>query len=224
MSPALLTLLLGLGFLGTHLLLSHPPLRGPLVARLGVLPFRALYSLVSLAFFVPWIWIFWTQRLSAAPLFDRPHLADVPAAIIGVIGWSIAGGGALRPAPSSMTAPRVEGALEVRGIARVTRHPVSLGLLLWSAEHLLVAARPVELAFFLPFALTCLLGMLHQDWRKKRADPAYLAYSQQTTILPRLAGFAELDVRDWVGVGGGFTFAVVIHALHPILFGVSGSG
>ena len=76
MEPTLQVLFGWLLFGGSHTVLSHPPVRDWLVARLGDRVFLLVYSLVALATFVPLIRTFFANRI-ATPV-PLPALIGVP--------------------------------------------------------------------------------------------------------------------------------------------------
>ena len=73
MAPTLEVLLLWAGFAGSHMVLSSRGVRRPLVARLGEGGFRALYSLVAFAFFVPLVWTYFAHKHEGPWLWALPH-------------------------------------------------------------------------------------------------------------------------------------------------------
>lgn len=194
-----LVLLGWLAFGGTHTLLSHPPLRDRLVARLGDRGFLLAYSLVAFATFGPLAWIFFTERVSAAvPL---PALVTVPggwwltmammfvALNLIVIGFS-------QPNPVSALMAGTGGAESggaerepaARGALRITRHPAFMGVALAGLAHWLVNPAPIDRAFFGGMAIYAVLGCAHQDWRRRRSGGASLErFFAETSFLPFVA-------------------------------------
>src|SRR3954468_12816665 len=71
MSPALIIALLWLGFAGSHLMLSSMPVHAWIITRTGEPRFRAMYSLVAFAFFIPLVWIYFGHK-HAGPLLWTP--------------------------------------------------------------------------------------------------------------------------------------------------------
>jgi len=76
MEPTLQVLFGWLLFGGSHTVLSHPPVRDRLVARLGDRVFLLVYSLVALATFVPLVRTFFAHRI-ATPV-PLPALIGAP--------------------------------------------------------------------------------------------------------------------------------------------------
>ncbi len=218
MSPTALTASLGLGFLASHLLLSHPPVRKALRGLLGATGFKAVYSVVALGFFLPWVWTWWHAHPTADKLWELEGPIEAVGALLGLIGFGLIGAGAAEPTGSSMMAGRIEGEIPVTPLSRVTRHPVNLGVAHWALAHLIVTPSLVDFSFYGFLFLTGVLGLLHQDWRKRRTSDAYRAYAAATPILPRPARIVDLDGRALIGGGAGAFIAMMLFSAHPVLF------
>jgi len=216
-SPSISLSLWGLGFLVHHLVGSHPPVRGLTVRLLGERGHQALYGLVALGLFVPWVAGWWRWRWTVEPAWHLPGPVEAAAAFLGIAGFALLAAGMARPSPSSLIAPS-SGTDGVTGIQRVTRHPVNLGLACWCVTHLVANATLVDLAFFGPLTATAILGTVHQDWRKERASEDYRVFASQSPYLPDLRGFATLGTRDWVALAVGTFVGIVLHTLHPLMF------
>lgn len=222
MTPPLIVASLGMSFLASHLVLSHPPVRSAFVRVLGLWPFRGLYSLISLGFFVPWLLLWWRERELHGRLWDLSGPAEGLGVLLGLLGLGLIVAGTAQPAASSLTARSPEGPLPVSPLARVTRHPLNLGIAHWATAHLLVTPSAVDAAFFGPLWLTAILGLLHQDWRKKRESQAYRDYAAATSILPNPSALLDLDNRSIVTLGIGVVIAIVLYSAHPVVFGPPG--
>ncbi len=214
-------------FVGSHLLLSAPPLRAPLVARLGELGFRAAYSVISLVLIV---WI--VKAYSAAPVIDvwlppialrHLSLTIMPLAFILVVaGVSTPNPAAIGPAPDAAAA---RGPV---GIMSVTRHPVMWGIALWGIVHLLANGDAAGMILFGGMTLLALLGARAQE-AKKRAQQgaAWDAYAAQTSYLPFAALIAGRTRLRWEQIGwwriglGLACYGIFLVWVHPWLFGIS---
>lgn len=205
MSPAVTIVLLWLGFAGSHVLLSHPPVRSNLVARLGTQPFLAVYSLVAFAFFVPLCWVYFAHLHEGDWLWVMPRgpILTFVVTLGATVGFVVMAGGLLQPSPAGMTG----GSMEPRGVLRITRHPLFMGLGIVGLFHLLPNASASDLAFFAGLPLFAIVGCAHQD-RRKLAEhvPGYEAFVAATPFLPfagreTLRGLAEMGpVRIGVGI------------------------
>jgi uncharacterized membrane protein len=214
-------LALWIAFGATHIGLSSAPLRSRLVSALGERGFGALYSLVSFATFVPLVWVYMVNRHTGPQLW---YLGGLPGVRwIAYLGMGFAlvliAAGVARPSPLAMG----KGDPKVAGILRITRHPVFMGMGLFGLFHLFAApVNASELAFFGGFPLFVLLGALHQDRRKLlTGDEALGSFHRDTPFLPfpRPAASAAALREDGIAALIGVVVAVVLRALHPMLFG-----
>jgi uncharacterized membrane protein len=222
MSTVFLLTALWVAFGVTHVALSSRALRPKLVAALGPAGFLGAYSALALAIFVPLVWVYVGHR-HAGPYLGS--LVGVPGMRWGMyvamgFAFALVVGALVRPSPASV----VPGDTEVRGVYRVTRHPLFMGFGIFGLLHLcVVAVNAAELVFFAGFPLFALIGTRHQDARKLAAgDPAFRRFHDATAWLPLprpagvLAALREQPVPIAVGVG----VAAGARWLHPAMFGV----
>jgi uncharacterized membrane protein len=211
---------LWLAFAATHMGMSSRSFRPRLAGALGEPAFAGVYSLVALGIFVPLVWIYFDHKHEGPFLW---HLGGVPglryAVYVGMaLTFVLLVGGLARPSPSSMRA----GPTEVRGVQRITRHPVFMAAGLYGLLHLLVASvSTTELAFFGGFPLFAVVGSMHQDARKLASPGAedYRRFCAATSLLPDPRGIvgALRDVPVPAAIGVGAT--VALRVFHPTLFG-----
>ncbi len=215
MDPVMQVILWWVAFAGTHTLLTHPPVRSALVARLGTGRFQGLFSLVAFATFVPLVWTFFAQRTSTAMPLTR--LVQTPGIwwltmILMFVAFELVVLGFARPNPLALTARAGCGA---SGILRVTRHPAFMGAALFAFAHLLVNHRPLERAFFGGGLVYSILGSAHQDWRKRReAGPEMERFYAETSFFPFIAiaaGRTRWEPRE-IG-GGAFAIGVILYVV-----------
>lgn len=170
-------------FFLTHILLSHGRIREKLVSVLGVLGFRAVYSLISIVTLGAAVWMMvvlegpqkgeelWSLSWYAYPLVYVFMLAAFILVVQAV----------LNPSPTSM----MGGMSEPVGILRVTRHPMNMGLALFGLAHLMTNGNPGDVFFFGAFFLTGLVGAYHQDRRKARElGEEFINFQNNSSILP----------------------------------------
>lgn len=200
-------------FAVTHMALSSQRLRPRLVDRLGARGFQALYSLVALAIFVPLVATYYDHKHAGPYLWN---LAKLPG--VGWLGYGLVGaalvlvvGGLAQPSPASI----VPGPARVRGVARITRHPLLMGLALWALAHLLLAiVHASELAFFGGFVLFTIVGCDHQDQRKLATlGEGYRAWVDATPFLPFtrggfVRGLVEMPMPAVIVVGIGLAWGL----------------
>jgi uncharacterized membrane protein len=218
-AAALAVVALWVGFAASHMALSSLRWRPALVARLGERGFAGAYSLVAFAFFVPLVWVYLANR-HAGPLLwsvERgPLLTWVLYVLMGV-AWVLAVAGLVQPSPASLTGRDTL----VRGVHRLTRHPLFMGVGLFGALHCVFMGFASDVAFFAGFPVFAVLGCAHQDRRKLvTAGEAYRAWHAQTPFLPftgrdTLRGLRELPPA---AVLGGVALSFLLRWLHGPLF------
>lgn len=191
MEPTTQVILGWLLFGGTHTVLSHPPVRDRLVARLGDRGFLAVYSLVAFATFVPLCWQFFAHRI-ATPV-PLPLLATIPGIawvtmVLMFVALCLILLGFSSPNPVSALMSPAAGASGARGALRITRHPAFMGVALAGLSHCLVNPAAIDRAFFGGMAIYAVAGCAHQDWRRRRAGGAELApFFAETSFFPFVA-------------------------------------
>jgi len=213
-----------LAFAGAHLVLSSRTLRPVLVRRLGAQGFQGVYSLVVLVLFVLLVRTWWAARHSGPLLWS---LAGVPgvrtlAIVLAFTGVAVVGLSFFQPSPV-LPVPGLPTA--ARGLTRITRHPLFVGIALWGIAHTLVNGFLSDVVFFGGFAVFSLVGGLHQDGRKRSEEGTRLrAFYGETSVLPFgaiLGGRNRLVFREIpiVGVLVGVVLAAALYAFHDQLFG-----
>jgi len=203
-------------FAATHMGLSGQRLRPGLVTKLGDRGFQGVYSLVALAIFVPLVRTYYAHKHAGPYLWSLSQLPGVVWLGYCVMGaaFALVVAGLVQPSPAGM----VPGRTAVRGVARITRHPVLMGLGLWGLAHLLLTQVHVaELAFFGGFAIFAIVGCDHQDRRKLAASESYRAFHAATPFLPFSSlgffrGLVELPVPIAVAAGIALAWATRTHA------------
>jgi uncharacterized membrane protein len=206
--------LLWVAFIATHLGLASVRVEPKLRARLGDAAFLALYSVVALAIFVPLMTIYFGNR-HAGPWLWVVTVGPVLRALLYLgmtLGLVLAVGSLLRPSPASLV-PNAPA--EVRGVYRVTRHPLVLGLALIWALHLIPNASTADVAFFGGFLVFSLAGARHQDQRKLHAGDAKIReFIAATSFLPFGRGFGGLADLPPLVIALGVVAALGIRWLH----------
>lgn len=186
-TPTLWIVLLWIAFTATHLGLASVRVEPRLRARLGDTPFLGLYSLLSLATFVPLVWVYFAHRHAGVWLWYVPVGKALRVALyLGMtFGLVLVAGALLRPSPAAV----VPGSAEVKGVYRITRHPLVLGLAIVWALHLIPNGSSADVAFFGGFLAFSLLGAWHQDARKLHAGgPEFRSFYEATSFLPFAGG------------------------------------
>ncbi|MBL6458347.1 NnrU family protein [Belnapia sp. T6] len=211
-------------WIGVHVGIAGTRLRGVIAARLGEGGFRIAFSLASVAAILVLIRAW--RAAETTPLWFAPGwlrwvlaLAMLPAFILFVA--SVA-----KPNPTAVGGEARLGD-EVRGIQRVTRHPMLWSFALWAALHMIGNGDTAALVFFGAFLVTAIAGMPSIDTKLARRAPAQWArLAAETSILPFgaiLAGRNRLVLREigWVPpVLGTLAWAAMLH-FHGRIIGVS---
>ncbi|EDP63813.1 hypothetical protein BAL199_14297 [alpha proteobacterium BAL199] len=212
-------------FVGGHFVLSSPPLRDPLVRRLGEERFRVLYASAALAA------LLWTiLAYEAAPFIEVwlppwwtywiPNLAMPLAAILLVAGVTT----------RNPTAVGGESALDdpnaVRGVLTITRHPFLNAVGLWALTHLTTNGDLASMALFGGMALLAYAGMPALDAKmQRRLKSTWGPMALTTSCVPFLAALQGRVRIDWSGIGLwrlalGLVLWAALYGLHPFYTGV----
>ena len=211
-----------------HIGVSGTGLRDRIAGPLGDKAFLGIYSLVSIVAIA--------GLCAAYAKAPREALWVAPAGLRWVLvavmlpAFMLLVGSVTRPNPTAVGAadrPAESGADPVRGIFRITRHPMLWGFALWALVHVIANGTGAAIIFFGAFAVTALAGMPSIDAKLARRDPARWApIAAHSSILPGAAiatgrNRLVLDEIGWmVPVIGAVIWALVLGA-HPHIIGVA---
>ena len=172
-------------FVATHMLLSHGAIRENLVAKLGQWPFRGLYSVISFLTLGTAAVLWWQNRHLGPVLWElNPWVERGIALVIMLVAIEFIALSLANPSPASM----LPGNNEPRGILRVTRHPMNMGLALFGLAHVLANGTVGDVAFFGAFVIVGVAGPFHMDARlKKERGEGFAEFCRQTSVIPFLA-------------------------------------
>lgn len=210
-------------FAGTHMVLSSLEVRGKLVSRLGEKGFVGVYSLVAFATFVPLVWVYLGNRHAGGLIWNFAAVPGVrPIAVaLAVIAIALIAGAVLHPSPALVGIKKAWGA---RGLTRITRHPMFMGIALWAFSHLLLNGFLTDVLFFGGMFAFSLAGAAHQDARKLATEAdrlgQFFAESSYWPFGAIFAGRNRVIWRElpWIALAVGAAAAVGIYALHPWAF------
>lgn len=217
-----LLIIAALVWLGIHIGVAGTRVRDVAVSRLGELPFRGVFSLLSILAIALLIWA-WSRALTTPLWYAPPWLTWLLAAVMLVAFCLFVASLAQRnptmiAGETAMTSPP-------RGIHRVTRHPMLWSFALWAAAHILGNGDSAAIAFFGTFLVTALWGMPSIDAKLARRDPAaWQVLSASTSIVPFAAilqgrnRFVPAEIGWVTPLIAVAAWAAVLH-LHPWLFG-----
>lgn len=216
---------LWVAFALSHLVLSSNPLRPRAVRLFGERLFQGLYSLVAFAIFVPLVLVYAGHK-HAGPLIWAIDPNVIPIVIVDIVtrvGNTVAVmlvvAGIFRPSPSGVTGTPTR---RPRGVQRITRHPLFMGIVLWALMHLVVNGYASDIAFFGGFVIFGLLGSWHQDRRQKATpDGAYAKFCEQSPFLPftRRGVVKGLREMGFLPIVVGLLAAGLLRYFHAVLFG-----
>ena len=177
-------------FFGVHLLPSCRLLREKLIGAIGELPYKGVFAVLSLAGLALII-----KGMSEAPyiaVWEPPPSAKMATAIFMV------------PALVLLVAANFNG-----NIKRIVRHPMSLGVLLWSLSHLLANGDLAALFLFGGFALFSLYDM--RSANRRTAAPAAPDSTKPGSIkMDLLAGVIGITAYFLLVVFHGSLFGVAV--------------
>jgi uncharacterized membrane protein len=205
----------------SHVVLSSNPLRPRAVRLFGERLFQGLYSLLAFAVFAPLVLVFAGNK-HAGPLlwFIEPNVVlDIVTRVGNTVAVMLVVAGIFRPSPTGVTGTPTR---RPRGVQRITRHPLFMGIVLWALMHLLVNGYASDAAFFGGFVLFGLLGSWHQDRRQKALpDGAYAAFCELSPFLPFTRGGVFKGLREIgvVPIVVGLLAAGLLRYFHAGLFG-----
>jgi uncharacterized membrane protein len=139
-------------FLGAHAFITRRQARAALVARIGELPYKALFALVAIAGLVLIVWGFAGYRASGyIQVWVPPSwMRHVTVALV----W---------PAAILVTAAYIPG-----DIKRTLKHPMLVGVKLWAFAHLLSNG---DLGGIILFGAILAWAVFDRISLKRRTDP-----------------------------------------------------
>jgi uncharacterized membrane protein len=205
----------------THNGLASGVMRSRLVAGLGANGFRIFYSILSVLALVL------LARASGAaetlPLWSAPAWLRLLLALIMLPAFLFFAAGLLRN-PTAVGGEALAGQ-QIRGIQRITRHPMLWSFALWALVHVIGNGDLTSLIFFGTFAISAFLGMPSIDRKLAARNPEAAAKLQaETSILPFgaiLAGRNRLVLAEigWLApLLAVIGWAVTLH-FHARFFG-----
>ncbi len=212
-------------FVGSHFLLSAPPVRTPLVRALGKWPFLGLYSVVALGLFG---WMLLAYAVAPfVPVWDPPTALRHLSLTVMVLACILVVAGFTTPNPSVvwMDGDAIAGRSPV-GILKVTRHPMMWGAGLWSLTHLLATGDAGGMILFAGMAVLSFGGAAAIDIKKRvLSGDAWGRYCAETSYIPfgaLLAGRTRVSLREigYWRLALGVALYVVLLVAHGPLFGV----
>lgn len=221
------------GFVLIHVGISATGARAALVRRIGEGPYRALFSLASLAL-LAWLIVSLGQVRDDpfdplnAPVWAPPGWLRWPAIALAIFALTLAVAGLFTPGPTlaGYEKKALAAAEPARGVLRITRHPFLWGAALWGAAHLMVNGERWAVMLFGALALMSVLGARSIDRKGRARDPvAWARFEDATSNVPFMAitqgrnrlKLGEIGWRGLLGLG----VALAVMFAHQALFGVA---
>ncbi|HYB90855.1 MAG TPA: NnrU family protein [Candidatus Binataceae bacterium] len=212
-------------FLATHLGISSGYVRPRLLAAVGDQAYRGIYSLVSLATFIPLAVMFGRHKHAGAMLWNLRDVAAFRgfAWLLMLLSITFIVAGSMNPSPA--TAGASAAAAGPRGVLKIARHPAFTAFTLFGVAHMMMNGWLGDVIFFATFPALGCLGAVHQDSRKLREMGApYRKFMDETSLIPGqalISGKQRWEAGDTpraaILIGVGVTLALVV--LHPYIFG-----
>ncbi len=211
-------------FAGIHLLISGTRLRDRLVKLIGVKPYLALFSLASAGGLTALIVYYGQVRTPVVTAwFELRWLA----ALLNFLALTLVIYGVTSRGPTAVGGDsKLAAANAIRGIHRITRHPMLWGFMVWAAVHMAFNPELVSLIFFGTFLLIALSGTFAIDAKRARTHgSAWAAYAAQTSNLPFLAiaqNRNQLVLRElgWIRPMVSLALFATLIVLHQRFFGL----
>ena len=169
-------------FIGIHLVPMAPDLRARLASRFGDKPYRAIFSLVSAAGLV--LIVVGYRMRDTMPLFAPSPAARAAAPVLVTLAF------VLFAAANMKT-----------HIRSTLKHPMLLGLMLWSGVHLLANGDTAGTILFGSFLGYSILDLV--------------SATRRGAVKP----FVPVWKHDIIAVVSGIALAYLTIRFHPALFG-----
>ncbi|HVZ46920.1 MAG TPA: NnrU family protein [Ramlibacter sp.] len=161
-------------FLGVHSVrLFAEPWREATIARMGPLPWKGLYSLVSIAGFALLVWGYGQSR-GQVPLWDPPHALHYVTALLMLPVF---------PLFIAAYVPR-------NGLKAALHHPQVLSVKTWAFAHLLSNGSLADVLLFGGFLLWGVLSFRAARKRDREQGKVYPPGTTRSTAITVVVGLA----------------------------------
>ena len=189
-------LILGLViFLGAHSTrIAADPWRTATIARIGEKPWKAIYSLLSIAGFVLIVIGYGAARQSPVVLYSPPVWTRHLAALLTIAAFVLLVAAYVKP----------------NSIKRAVGHPMVAGVKVWAFAHLLANGTLADVLLFGSFLAWAVLSFIAARRRDRAAGTVYPEGSAARNAITVAIGLAA--------------WAVFAFALHRALIGVGPFG
>jgi uncharacterized membrane protein len=213
-------------FGGSHVIGSTIPVRSFIMSRIGMLGFKAVYSLVALSTFVPLCYVYFINRHAGDAFYATGYAVKLLAQFLMLAAIIVLLQGLVTPNPMTTRAELAGSATSKGcGIQRITRHPQNFAFGLFGFAHLLANPYVGDWIFFGGFLLFGIGSALHQDRRYRAAGSAAVRqFLADTSAIPFIA-IIKRKQRLAAGeyhppaMAAAVLFFILLRLLHPMLFG-----
>lgn len=179
-------------FLGAHSVrIFADEWRAAVIARVGLIAWKGLYALVSLAGFGLVVWGYGGARAGAAELWNTPAWLHYPMWLLMLCSFVLL---------AAAYVPR-------NRIKTAVGHPMIAGVKLWAFAHLLTNARAADVVLFGAFLVWAVL-----DFRSARQRDRAAGTTEPAGTWANAAVAVAIGMAVWV---------VFMGYLHTWLIGVS---
>jgi uncharacterized membrane protein len=158
--------------------------RSGMVARMGPMPWKGIYTIVSILGFIVLIWGFRAARADTLVLWSPPVWARHVAALLMVISFILL---------AAAYVPR-------NSIKAKLHHPMVLGVKVWALAHLLANGVAADVVLFGAFLVWAVLSYRAARQRDRAAGTVYPPGTTAMTALTVV-----------VGLIATFVFAFMLH-------------
>lgn len=213
-------------FLLAHVIPPAPPVRTKLIAWMGRCVYLLAYSALSIGL-LTWM-IVAGQR---APYIGLWVAAEwqwwVTIVVMPFALWLVLAG-LFEPNPLSISVRKKDMNIPFGLSARVTRHPVLWGFLLWALTHLIPNGDVVSFVLFGGMIMLAIVGFLVVDRRTKKrlGEEQWTTLAAATHLIPFVAlfrGKAKLvfTAQTWLWIGVSLvTYFWILFGAHADYLGV----
>ncbi|MFT3858273.1 MAG: NnrU family protein [Aquabacterium sp.] len=160
-------------FLGAHSVrIVAEGWRTHTIDRMGLLPWKGVYSLISVAGFVLLVWGYGQARLEPVVLWQPPVATRHVAGLLNLVAFIF------------MAAAYVPG----NGIKARLRHPMILGVKVWALAHLLANGNLADVILFGSFLVWAILDFRSARQRDRAAGVSGASGSVAGTLVAVVVG------------------------------------
>ena len=207
--------------------ISSTRLRPWFIARFGRKAFMLLLSALTTILFI-WMWFAYrraTHDVETVLWVSDMNIRIFSAAIMYIAILLLVWMASNRPRVLISGEHLLHDEKDVRGVLRITRHPMMWPLAMWALVHMLNNGDAAGLLYFGYFAVLATGGTLMIDARRKRhmgaGWAAIAAVSSNVPFAAIISGRNHLDLRElgwWRPLAAFFIWAAILH-FHQALTG-----